>query len=32
MRQVENALRLPFDDGSFDLAWSLESGEHSRRR
>lgn len=25
---VENALRLPFEDNSFDLAWSLESGEH----
>lgn len=25
---VENALRLPFEDGSFDLCWSLESGEH----
>jgi tocopherol O-methyltransferase len=26
--RVENALRLPFEDNTFDLAWSLESGEH----
>ncbi len=26
--QVANALELPFDDGEFDLVWSLESGEH----
>lgn len=26
--QVANALDLPFADGSFDLVWSLESGEH----
>ena len=23
-----NALEMPFDDNSFDLVWSLESGEH----
>ncbi|KAK3241362.1 hypothetical protein CYMTET_48866 [Cymbomonas tetramitiformis] len=26
--QVADALNQPFADGSFDLAWSLESGEH----
>jgi tocopherol O-methyltransferase len=26
--QVANALDMPFDDNSFDLLWSLESGEH----
>lgn len=26
--QVANALEMPFDDNSFDLVWSLESGEH----
>ena len=26
--QVADALQQPFQDGSFDLAWSLESGEH----
>lgn len=26
--QVANALALPFADNSFDLVWSLESGEH----
>lgn len=26
--QVGNALDLPFEDNSFDLVWSLESGEH----
>lgn len=26
--EVANALRLPYPDDSFDLAWSLESGEH----
>lgn len=26
--QVANALDLPFADNSFDLVWSLESGEH----
>jgi tocopherol O-methyltransferase len=26
--QVANALALPFPDQSFDLVWSLESGEH----
>ncbi|MDR9403387.1 MAG: methyltransferase domain-containing protein [Halothece sp. Uz-M2-17] len=26
--QVANALDLPFADDSFDLVWSLESGEH----
>lgn len=26
--QVADALDMPFDDNSFDLAWSLESGEH----
>ena len=27
--QVADALDLPFPDNTFDLAWSLESGEHS---
>lgn len=26
--QVANALNQPFQDGSFDLVWSMESGEH----
>ena len=26
--QVANALDMPFEDNSFDLVWSLESGEH----
>ena len=26
--QLANALEMPFADGSFDLVWSLESGEH----
>ena len=26
--QVADALDMPFDDDSFDLVWSLESGEH----
>lgn len=26
--QVANALEMPFADSSFDLVWSLESGEH----
>lgn len=26
--QVADALDMPFEDNSFDLAWSLESGEH----
>ncbi len=26
--QVADALQQPFPDGSFDLVWSLESGEH----
>ncbi|KKD35336.1 MAG: methyltransferase domain-containing protein [Limnoraphis robusta] len=26
--QVANALEMPFEDDSFDLLWSLESGEH----
>ena len=26
--QVTNALEMPFADNSFDLVWSLESGEH----
>lgn len=26
--QVADALDMPFDDNSFDLVWSLESGEH----
>lgn len=26
--QVADALNLPFEDDSFDLVWSLESGEH----
>ncbi|MEL6494058.1 MAG: methyltransferase domain-containing protein [Cyanobacteria bacterium J06623_7] len=26
--EVANALDMPFDDNSFDLVWSLESGEH----
>ena len=26
--QVADALRMPFADDSFDLVWSLESGEH----
>lgn len=26
--EVANALKMPFADNSFDLVWSLESGEH----
>jgi tocopherol O-methyltransferase len=26
--QVADALQMPFSDGEFDLAWSMESGEH----
>jgi tocopherol O-methyltransferase len=26
--QVANALKQPFEDGTFDLVWSMESGEH----
>jgi tocopherol O-methyltransferase len=26
--QVADALGMPFEDGSFDLVWSMESGEH----
>ena len=26
--QVADALNIPYDDNSFDLVWSLESGEH----
>ena len=26
--EVANALEMPFDDNTFDLVWSLESGEH----
>ena len=26
--RVADALQQPFEDGAFDLAWSLESGEH----
>ena len=26
--EVANALKMPFEDNSFDLVWSLESGEH----
>lgn len=26
--QVGDALQQPFEDGSFDLTWSMESGEH----
>jgi tocopherol O-methyltransferase len=26
--QVSDALNMPFEDNSFDLVWSLESGEH----
>jgi tocopherol O-methyltransferase len=25
---VADALQQPFPDGSFDLVWSMESGEH----
>jgi len=26
--EVADALRMPFEDNSFDLVWSMESGEH----
>ncbi len=26
--QVADALKMPFEDNSFDLVWSMESGEH----
>jgi tocopherol O-methyltransferase len=26
--QVADALQMPFEDNSFDLVWSMESGEH----
>eukprot|EP00596_Hydrurales_sp_CCMP1899_P010675 CAMPEP_0119033482 /NCGR_PEP_ID=MMETSP1177-20130426/523_1 /TAXON_ID=2985 /ORGANISM="Ochromonas sp, Strain CCMP1899" /LENGTH=329 /DNA_ID=CAMNT_0006990255 /DNA_START=180 /DNA_END=1169 /DNA_ORIENTATION=+ len=26
--QVADAMKMPFDDNSFDLTWSMESGEH----
>ena len=26
--QVADALQQPFEDSSFDLVWSMESGEH----
>lgn len=26
--QVADALQQPFEDNSFDLVWSMESGEH----
>ena len=26
--QVADALQQPFEDGAFDLVWSMESGEH----
>ena len=26
--KVADALKMPFPDNSFDLVWSLESGEH----
>ncbi len=26
--EVANALKMPFEDDTFDLVWSLESGEH----
>ena len=28
IQQVADALEMPFNDNSFDLVWSLESGEH----
>lgn len=27
-KKVANALEMPFDNNTFDLTWSLESGEH----
>lgn len=30
--KVEDALKMPFADNSFDLIWSLESGEHMPRK
>ncbi|CAK9097360.1 unnamed protein product [Durusdinium trenchii] len=30
--QVADALKMPFADDSFDLIWSLESGEHMPRK
>eukprot|EP00288_Rhodomonas_lens_P018422 CAMPEP_0177699118 /NCGR_PEP_ID=MMETSP0484_2-20121128/5417_1 /TAXON_ID=354590 /ORGANISM="Rhodomonas lens, Strain RHODO" /LENGTH=298 /DNA_ID=CAMNT_0019210283 /DNA_START=140 /DNA_END=1036 /DNA_ORIENTATION=+ len=30
--QVADALKLPFEDATFDLLWSLESGEHMPRK